>query len=277
MPEIRIVIPENMDVALNTLIRAGLAGNKAELVRGAITQYLSQIPTILSKDYDLESVFSPDGRILQVEYAMEASNKGLLSLGMQCKDGLLLIKEKPPSDLPTLPFLKTSSYFRPLKKLTDFIEISIAGIHTDGKLVFKEATSFIGKSDPQTVNIYSLVENLSFFLHGYTLRKELRVLGTRLIVGGLNPEGDICIFLIGPSGTIHEASIHAIGTRGDSIIEEILPKYNPDILLKDAIPLVMKIILKEKISPECLIVDILTLEEKKFRELTLEQKQKYYQ
>ena len=277
MPEIRIVIPENMDIALNTLIRAGLAGNKAEIVRGAITQYLTQVPTILSKDYDLESVFSPDGRILQVEYAMEASNKGLLSIGLQCKDGLLLIKEKPPVNHPKFPFLKNNGYFRPLKKLTDFIEISIAGIHTDGKLVLKEAAALVEKSDPQSINIYSLAESLSFFLHGYTLKKDLRVLGTQLIMGGLNLDGETCLFLIGPSGTIHEASIHAMGTRSESFINELLPKYEQDLLLKDAIPLAMKIVLDGKSDVERLLVDILTNEEKKFKELTLEQKKDYLQ
>ncbi len=67
MPEIRVIIPQNMDRALESLIRAGISGNKAEIVRSAISQYLSKVPTILSKDYDLESVFSPDGRILQVD------------------------------------------------------------------------------------------------------------------------------------------------------------------------------------------------------------------
>jgi len=58
MPEIRIIIPENMERALDSLIRAGIAGNKAEIVRSAISQYLSSVPTILSKDYDLQSVFA---------------------------------------------------------------------------------------------------------------------------------------------------------------------------------------------------------------------------
>ena len=138
MTEIRVIFPEKMDREINSMIRAGIAGTKAEIVRNAVSHYLSSFPTVYSKNYDLDSIFTPDGRILQVEYADHASNKGLISLGIQCEDGIILIKQKKLSQSPLIQVIEKSDRFRPIKKLTEKIEITTAGISADGDLVIKK-------------------------------------------------------------------------------------------------------------------------------------------
>ena len=40
------------------------------------------------------TVFSPDGRLYQVEYAREAVKRGTTAVGIKCEDGLVLIVDK---------------------------------------------------------------------------------------------------------------------------------------------------------------------------------------
>ncbi|UYP45546.1 Proteasome subunit alpha [Candidatus Lokiarchaeum ossiferum] len=273
MPELRIIIPENMEKTLDSLIRAGIAGNKAEIVRSAITQYLSSVPTAWSKDYDLESVFSPDGRILQVEYATIASEKGLLSLGIQTKNGLVLLKRKSPACHPDLSALRYNEYTRPLQKLSKKIEISMTGIMADGKLVMKKAKEIMNQNTKnESVDIYALVEDLSFFLHKFTLNKDLRVLGACFIIGGFDLTNRPKLFLLDPSGSIHETRVVAIGNEREKITKEILTKFSDEMSLDESIQLAIRSTVVDNDDLENIIVDTIDGKTGNFKELNLEEK-----
>lgn len=273
MPEIRIMIPENMERALNSLIRAGIAGNKAEIVRGAITQYLSTVPTILSKDYDLESVFSPDGRILQVEYAMIASDKGFPSIGIQCNEGLVLMKQLPPLRTPEFSFLRKNASNRSIKQITDRIRIALAGISTDGNLVIHQAKKLImEKNYNSSFDLYSLVEELSFYLHSFTINKDLRVLGAKFIIGGFDKDKNSKLFLLGPSGTIHETPLVAIGLNATKIIDSLIKNYNSKMNLKEIIHLGLKTLVNDEEGAKNILIDVLDNKKGIYYELSLEEK-----
>src|SRR5258706_14206293 len=50
------------------------------------------------------TVFSPDGRLFQVEYAREAVKRGTTTIGLKFKDGVLLIIDKRVSSRLIEPF-----------------------------------------------------------------------------------------------------------------------------------------------------------------------------
>ena len=59
------------------------------------TSKLTQSQTSIGTGYDLaNAIFSPDGRNFQVEYAIKAVENGGTSLGIRCKDGVVLAVEK---------------------------------------------------------------------------------------------------------------------------------------------------------------------------------------
>lgn len=59
------------------------------------TSKLTRSQTSIGTGYDLaNAIFSPDGRNFQVEYAIKAVENGGTSLGIRCKDGLVLAVEK---------------------------------------------------------------------------------------------------------------------------------------------------------------------------------------
>ena len=92
MAELRVVIPDEVDNYLDIVIKSGMFGNKAELARAAIVQYLNTIGPI-SKGYDTDNFFSPEGRIHQIEYARESVKRGAPIMAIVCKDGILMASE----------------------------------------------------------------------------------------------------------------------------------------------------------------------------------------
>src|SRR2546422_3516675 len=92
MPEIRTAIPEEVDAYLDALVRKGIFSNKAELVRAALVDYVNSTGTFF-RGFDAETIFAPDGRLYQVEYARESAAKGGTAVGVLCEDGILLAAE----------------------------------------------------------------------------------------------------------------------------------------------------------------------------------------
>ncbi len=272
MPEIRTIVPDSMDAALDSLIRAGFAGNKAELVRSAILQFVSSLPTSISKNYDLESVFSPDGRILQVEYADQAVRRGITTIGLCVNEGIALFKRIPSTYSPIAPLLAPNSQFRPIRSILPSLEMAYTGISSDAYSVVREAMKKISGKESQKINISMFVENLSLYLHTHTLQKNLRVLGASFIIGGLDLEDNFCLFVLDPSGTIFPTNAVVRGLGQNEITAILTTEYRGNMSLEDAVRLGLETILQGKDGPENVIVDIIDKKSKIFRELTAEEK-----
>ncbi|MFX0095975.1 MAG: hypothetical protein ACFFBD_29825 [Candidatus Hodarchaeota archaeon] len=276
MPEIRVVVPEGMDRVLDSLVRSGFAGNKAELVRSAIIQLFSSLPTLISKDYDTQTLISPDGRILQLEYAIEAAKRGNLTTGVWYNEGIVLIKRLPVGDTSLIPLLMPKPYFRPTHYITDNIAIGFSGLTMDARLVLREALNYVEQHDKEQINICHLAEELTFFVHSHTLKKDIRVLGACFIIGGLDTDNYPRLFGLEPAGSIFESKAFAIGNGHEEATKILVKGYTKSMNLEKAIILGMKAALQGKKDPENLLIDIIDTQSKKFRELTLEEKKNYF-
>ena len=270
MPEVRVVVPRDMDRALEALVRAGFAGNKAELVRAALTHFLSVLPTQIPRGYDLETAFSPDGRIFQLEYAEECIDHGGTIVGVCCNEGVVLAKEVY---VEPLPLSVTPNPFIKIFKICDRIGLVHSGLLFDGHLAAREAikqAELIGKEG--TVNIETLVEELYLFMQSYSQRKDVRPLGTALLVGGIDLNDKPRLFLLKSSGLAREYKACAAGV-GSREAEEILKRnYRTDLSLEEAVILAIKATLRKRRRPEDVLVATIDTKTKKFRELTLEDK-----
>lgn len=95
MPEVRVVISEELDKYLDTAVTRGLFGTKAEMIRAALIRYSETLPIRVPSGYDDTTVFSPDGRIFQLEYALESAKRGATIVGLRYRDGVILAKQRP--------------------------------------------------------------------------------------------------------------------------------------------------------------------------------------
>src|SRR2546428_10878775 len=92
MTEIRTSVPEEVDAYIDALVRKGIFSNKAELVRAALVNYVNETGTFF-RGFDAETIFAPDGRLYQVEYARESASRGGTAAGIVCEDGVPLAAE----------------------------------------------------------------------------------------------------------------------------------------------------------------------------------------
>jgi 20S proteasome alpha/beta subunit len=273
MPEVRIVIPEDLSRALDGLIKAGFAGNKAELARTAITHYLSTIPTQLPKGYDLETAFSPDGRVFQLEYAFESMERGGTIVGVRCDDGIALAKQLPKEDAFTVfpnPFVQAF-------KIGESTGIVYCGILTDGYFLVEEARKIAGTTEEKdTTDIEALVQKLALFIQPYSQRKDVRPFAAALIIGGLDSEKRPRLFLLNSSGLASEYKACHVGV-GCGETEEILKSgYKPKLKLEEAVALAARAALRETRKPENVLLATIEAKTKRFREISLEEKQRMW-
>ncbi|MEM3153308.1 MAG: hypothetical protein QW629_01175 [Candidatus Bathyarchaeia archaeon] len=276
MPEVRIVIPEELDRGLDALVKAGFAGNKAELARIALTRLLSSLPMQIPRGYDLENAFSPDGRVFQLEYAHEAVKHGATIIGVCCSEGVVLVKAMPIKEIKGwYPFAVIPNPFLKVFKISECIAMVQCGLLADGYLVVDEALKQAKSlSKEETVNIEKLAEKLTVFMQSFGLRKDTRPLGTALLLGGLDHLNKPRLFHLEGSGRAFECEAHAIGPGEEESIEILKNRYKYEIRLEEATALAVQAVLKKPQDAESLLIATIDRKTKRFKELTYEEKMK---
>ncbi|MFQ5406419.1 MAG: archaeal proteasome endopeptidase complex subunit alpha [Candidatus Micrarchaeia archaeon] len=202
------------------------------------------------------TVFSPDGRLFQVEYAREAVKTGSTSIGLVSKDGAVLVAHKRISSnlivgeshekiftIDTHLFASSSGLVADARKLVDFSRLE-AQKH---KLTFDEV-----------IPVEMLAKLVGDHIQFYTQYAGVRPYGVSLLVAGINSKGSQAqLFETDPSGALFEYKAAAIGS-GKKEVEDFLGKeYKDDLSTLDAIKLALKALKKvveEKLSSK--VVDI---------------------
>ncbi|KAL4930586.1 proteasome core particle subunit alpha 7 [Aspergillus undulatus] len=148
--------------------------------------------TSIGTGYDLSnSVFSPDGRNFQVEYAVKAVENGGTSVGIRCKDGVVLAVEK----IVTSKLLKPGANKR-ISTVDRHVGIVSSGLAPDGRHFVSrardEASSWRGiYKGPITVS--ALANRLGSYVQAYTLYSSVRPFGVTSIVGGWDSEAELAV------------------------------------------------------------------------------------
>lgn len=273
MPEVRVVIPEDLDRALDGLIKAGFAGNKAELSRAALTHFLSTMPTQLPKGYDLETAFSPDGRIFQLEYAMESMKRGATMVGICCNQGIVVAKETPREE-----FLVVPNPFYGIFNVAETIAIAFCGIQPDCLFVLEEAKKRTGilEKKESSADVEALAKELALFMQPFAQKKDFRPLAAAMIIGGLDAESKPRLFMINSAGVSQEYKACMEGVGGDETRGILKGGYKAEMSLAEATMLAIKATLRHKREPKEVLVSTLNVKTKEARTLTYEEKRKLW-
>ncbi|KAF9886179.1 hypothetical protein FE257_011902 [Aspergillus nanangensis] len=148
--------------------------------------------TSIGTGYDLSnSVFSPDGRNFQVEYAVKAVENGGTAIGIRCKDGVVLAVEKIISS----KLLKPGANKR-IATVDRHVGIVSSGLVPDGRHFVSrardEASSWrnIYKSP---ITVPALSNRLGSYVQAFTLYSSVRPFGVTSIIGGWDSEGELAV------------------------------------------------------------------------------------
>ena len=184
-----------------------------------------------SRGYDMTpTMYSPDGRIYQVEYAMETVKRGTLALGISTKDGVIMAVEEKPRTLQTKNI--TQKIFQ-----VDFhIGIAAAGYIPDAR-VQVDGARFFSQGNRMTydesVEVATVAKHLADQAHQFTQYGGVRPNGVAMIIAGVDQKGE-SIYITDPSGTYVQYSAIAIGSGSDDVNLFLEKYYSKDMSLEDA-------------------------------------------
>ena len=215
------------------------------------------------------SVFSPDGRLFQVEYAKEAAKKGVTCLGIVFKDGILLATVKPLT-----PLMVTDSIEK-ISQIDDHAAAVASRLLADARVLVNQARvrAQIHKiTYDEDIDIWNLSKVIADRMQISTLYAGLRPYGVIFLIGGVDKTGPH-LLEVDPSGMVYEWFAHSMG-RGGAIANKILSqKWKPSINERDAVALALDVISKtekEKKENEAEIA-VIRLVDRKFRKLSEEE------
>jgi len=267
MPEIRVVVSDELDRYMDTVVQKGMFGSKAELIRAALIRYFETLPLRVPTGYDDTTVFSPDGRIFQVEYALECAARGSITVGLRYRDGVILAKQRTGLEY-TL-----SSPWEDFK-IDQHIGAAVSGIASDFILLKDKAikeTEMYRKETGEPIGVEELVKKLALFMQSYTMKKDVRPLGCIIFIGGVDGTGPH-LLVLDPSGSYSEVIYKVIGWQGAETEKTLKENYKPDLSLQEALGLVVKAVLKEETRrPEELVAAVIETDTKEIRKITIEE------
>jgi proteasome alpha subunit len=226
--------------------------------------------------YDqLITMFSPDGRLLQVEYAVEAVNRGANVLGVSCHEGIVLGAEE---HLQTE--LQDPNFSWKIHKVDDHVGAAVVGLASDARILIDQARIYAQINRltyDESIDVEVLTKRIGDIEQLYTQHAGVRPFGASIIFGGVDKTGNR-LFATDPSGSYRAYRTVALG-YGREVAEAILnEEYHEDLKLNEAIKLAVKCLVKIIEAPGeklAIRIAVISSETKRFRMLTSEEVKPY--
>ncbi len=184
------------------------------------------------------TMFSPEGLLLQVEYAEKAVKLGSSSIGIVCSDGVLIIADKRIEDRLIVPKSANKIY-----EIDSHITASIAGIVSDARVLIEKSQvlaqqhriTYDSPIEPELV-----IKEISNVKQQFTQYGGARPFGVFLMIAGINrkkPE----LYTSNITGNYFSYNANAIGENDDKIKEKLREEYSKDLTIKKGVKLALKI------------------------------------
>ena len=187
------------------------------------------------------TVFSPDGRLLQVEYAKKAVSQGALALGIVYKDGVLLMADRRITDALIEP--------KSIKKIFNVdkhLSMTAAGYISDARVLVKKCRVEAQQhrlTYGEEIDVESLMNFIADMEQAYTQYGGIRPFGISLLVAGVDKKGP-SLFMSEPSGVYFKYKAKALGmnaTEANKILEK---KYKKNLSQEQVLKLALSIFQK---------------------------------
>jgi len=205
------------------------------------------------------NTFSPEGRLLQVEYAIEAIKLGSSAVGIKTKEGVILAVERRISS----PLMEPKSIEK-ICEIDDHIGCAVSGLVTDARTLVDHARveaqnhKFVYNEPMRVRTLTQSSSDLALAFgesdsdsHGHSKKKRMsRPFGVALLIGGVDETGP-CLFHSDPSGTMIQYEAKGIGAADEGIQSILHEQYKPDMSLEEAEALALsclKQVMEEKIN-----------------------------
>ena len=188
-----------------------------------------------SNQYDAAiTIFSPEGRLYQVEYALELVKRGAPIVGVFSQDGVVLAANETPDSS-----LEDTSTYKKIFQFDDHIGSAIAGLSSDARVLIGHGRIFCQSNRllyDEPADIEALVGMLSSRIQVYTQHGGIRPFGVSMLIAGVDTTGPK-LLTTDPSGSFRGYKARALGRNADDANKILEEKYIEGLSLDDAIRL----------------------------------------
>ena len=178
------------------------------------------------------TTFSPSGKLVQIEYALNAVAGGATSLGVKAKNGVVIATEKK---LPSVLIDETS--MQKILTLTPNIAVVYSGMGPDFRVLCRKgrkAAQQYYRVYREVIPVTMLVRELAAVMQEFTQRGGVRPFGISLLLAGYDHNGPQ-LFQIDPSGSYFAWKASAVGKHMVNAKTFLEKRYNDDLELEDAV------------------------------------------
>jgi proteasome alpha subunit len=186
------------------------------------------------------SIFSPDGRLYQVEYAREAVKRGSSTVGVRTSAGVVLAVDKRSGSS-----LMEGESIEKLHAIDDHLAAASAGHVADGRRLVDELRrdaqiNRLRYGEP--IDVKTATRHISDLIQAYTQVGGARPFGAALLVAGVDADGTPRLYETDPSGTADGWRAVAVGAHRGDVQSFLEAEYDPEFDLEDAIALSLRAI-----------------------------------
>ncbi len=176
------------------------------------------------------TVFSPDGRLYQVKYAIETVRRGTIAVGIKAADGAVIAVEEKSRKL------QISDNAQKIFQIDDHVGVAAAGYIPDARSQVDNARFFSQSNRliyDEAVEVETIAKHLADQNQQFTQYAGVRPYGVALILAGVN-RGGTQLYLTDPSGTFISYDAVAIGANSDKATDFLEKEYSSDMPLDAA-------------------------------------------
>jgi proteasome alpha subunit len=214
------------------------------------------------------TIFSPDGRLFQVEYALETVKRGSTVLGIACPEGVVLAAEER-----TTSRLQDPNFSWKIFEIDEHVGAAISGLGSDARVLINQARIYAQSNKltyDEPADIEVLSKRVGDVEQMYTQYGGIRPFGVSIIFGGVDKRG--CkVLQTDPSGAVWAYKAASVGAGSETVKGILEKKYRDDLTLEQAILLAVECLSKVvegKLEPEKIKIATIPAETKKMTYLS---------
>jgi proteasome alpha subunit len=217
------------------------------------------------------TIFSPEGRLYQVEYALELVKKGAPIIGVLSKEGTILAANETPESR-----LEDPIYFKKIFQLDEHIGAAIAGLSSDARVLINQARVFCQSNRllyDEAVDIEIITRRIGDLAQVYTQHAGVRPFGVSMILAGVDGTGGK-ILTTDPTGSYRGYKATAIGRKSEEANKLLEERYTEGMSLDDATKLAVDAVKEAsdgEVTSKVIKVAVIPTDTKTFRRLSDEE------
>ncbi len=221
------------------------------------------------------TMFSPDGRLLQVEYAKKTVKQGSTAIGIACKDGVVFVVDKRINSKLLVP-----EAIEKLFMIDDHIGVTASGIISDARVLVDRAQLRAQQhavTYDSKIDLLSIVKEICDLKQVCTQSAGLRPFGVSLIVGGVEEDGSVKLFLTEPYGLYFQYKAVVIGEGEADIEPQLQKRYRANMTVDEGLKFgvsLLKDLLQAEFNLDRIDAAYVSVEDKRFTKLSNEELKK---